>query len=58
MATDGKVQAKFRITEERHTVLRKYADARNNTMSREIELLIDEVIEPDLKDIAPELDLK
>lgn len=53
----SKVQAKFMLPRDKHERLRQYAEIKGSNMSAELEALIDEVITPELRDRAPELDL-
>ena len=58
MAAKDKKQAKFFITPAAHETLRKYADIKGKSMSVVVEELIEEVLELELKELAPELPLE
>jgi len=58
MAIKGKTQLKVYVSPEAKDVLVKMTEARGTTLSGEVEAAILEVILPELRDIAPELDLQ
>lgn len=58
MSVKNKVQVKLFLTPEAHDALKKHKELTGEAMSMAVENLIQEVLIPELRRMAPELDLK
>lgn len=54
---DGKVQAKFYVKADTRNKIKEYGALKGQSMSKVLEDLVADVIEPELKEMAPELPL-
>lgn len=55
MAAKGKIQVKLFLTPKAHEILKKGKELTGDSMSVQVEEVIAQVIEPELKELQPDL---